>query len=121
MADLDAIRDGLAKDRLTAVVPPRPKDVKIVHDLLVEIERLQRGRARLGRGIAECAKEEQRLRDENERMRDAVRDLFRVWCSDEPIWDEHGIDEGFGGMVVHAAMAADVYAAVKRERYARDS
>ena len=57
------------------------------------------------------------LLEDNERMRDAVRDLFRAWCGDEPIWDEHGIDEGFGGLIVHAAMVADVYGTVKRERY----
>ena len=43
MADLDAIRDGLEKDRVTAVIPPRPKDVQIITDLLAEVERLRDG------------------------------------------------------------------------------
>lgn len=39
--DTDAIRDGLEKDRMAAVIPPRPKDVRIIADLLAEVERLR--------------------------------------------------------------------------------
>ena len=63
MADLDAIRDGLEKDRVTAVIPPRPKDVQIITDLIAEVERLRRSRKRLSKGLASSAAEVDRLRD----------------------------------------------------------
>ena len=88
--DLGAIRDGLEKDRVTAVVPPRPKDAQIIADLLDEVAGLRRESEDHRLAMVESDRQRDKARGEVGRLRDGIRQIAAARCLCEPPHRNHG-------------------------------